>query len=109
MAKCHSKCISNAETWKRLGANRGNSLFLPWFICPALGFSFIPGTDLIPLDMSSLKFFEFVKLHHEEKGTALQSMDRQRQLLEAAGFIDIQVFEKYIDCGCYTEGGAEIR
>ena len=45
-----------------------------------------------------------MKLYHEERGTALQTVERQRQLLEEAGFIDIQVVEKCIDCGCYTEG-----
>jgi len=45
-----------------------------------------------------------MKLYHEERGTSLQSIQRQVQLLEDAGFIEIQVFEKCIDCGCYTEG-----
>lgn len=32
------------------------------------------------------------------------SMEEQQQLLDKAGFVDIQVIEKCTDCGCYTSG-----
>lgn len=39
----------------------------------------------------------------------MQSAQRQRQLLEEAGFVDIQVTERLIDCGCYSRGMLDIK
>ena len=46
---------------------------------------------------------------HIKKGTPLQSVQQQTQYLEQAGFVDIQVIEKTIDCGAYTEGMANFE
>jgi hypothetical protein len=36
----------------------------------------------------------------------MQSAEHQRKLLENAGFVDIQVIEKVMDLGCYSQGNA---
>jgi hypothetical protein len=41
---------------------------------------------------------------HEGRGTSLQTSEKQKSYLEKAGFIDIQVFSKIIDMGCYSHG-----
>ena len=40
----------------------------------------------------------------ESRGTVAPSAEDQRRLLEETGFVDIQVIEKCIDLGCYSQG-----
>jgi hypothetical protein len=41
---------------------------------------------------------------HDERGTCIQTSEQQKGYLEKAGFVDIQVFKKVIDMGCYSHG-----
>lgn len=43
-------------------------------------------------------------LHNERRGTPLLSGAKLQKLFEDAGFVDIQVVEKLIDYGTYTNG-----
>ena len=45
----------------------------------------------------------WVREFHTREGTAAPSAEEYRQLLEDAGFVDINVITELIDYGCYTQ------
>jgi hypothetical protein len=47
---------------------------------------------------------QYMRAFLESRGTTYQPVERQRQLLEAAGFVDIQESVKTIDLGSYGQG-----
>jgi len=45
----------------------------------------------------------WVREFHAKEGTAAPSAEEYQQLLEDAGFVDINVITELIDYGCYTQ------
>jgi hypothetical protein len=52
---------------------------------------------------------DWTREFHDKRGTRMLTAEDQRQWLEDAGFVDIQVIEKCTDCGTYTRGMAALK
>jgi hypothetical protein len=50
------------------------------------------------------KFLEYHRENEERKGKPYLSAEAQRQFVQDAGFVDIQVIQKWCDHGTYTDG-----
>jgi len=51
-----------------------------------------------------LKFWTWLAQLQKQKGTPILTGEQQKRLVEEAGFIDIEVIEKRIDFGSWSEG-----
>jgi len=70
---------------------------------PTRAFLRVAGILLI-MAKSDLEFWTWVNQYQKKKGTPLLTAEMQRRLVEEAGFVDIQVIEKCIDFGSWSEG-----
>jgi hypothetical protein len=50
------------------------------------------------------QFSQLNSAWHEKTTSPVMMADDQKRLLEEAGFVDIQVTNKWIDAGCFTNG-----
>jgi len=55
------------------------------------------------------KFSYYQREIQAQRGTPYVTADFQRQLLEDAGFVDIQVSKKWLDYGTFTQGIPSLR
>ena len=51
-----------------------------------------------------MKFWTWLAQLQKQKGTPILTGEQQKRLVEEAGFIDIEVIEKRIDFGSWSEG-----